>query len=85
MKPSTKLKKANVHYNKAMALIGSLREQLVALLDDDSAHISFATDGLVIAYRGGFDNAWLNVIDIDELMRLTDKKEALEILDKARI
>lgn len=85
MKPSTKLKKATVHHDKAMVLLNSLNDTLVALLDDECAHFTFSTDGIVIAYRGGMDNAWLAMIDIDELLKLTDKNEALKILDRAGI
>lgn len=85
MKASTILKRASVHYDKSTELIGSLREKLVVILGDDCAHISFSTDGLVIVYDGGMGNAAINLLDIDEFMKLTNKKEALEILDRARI
>lgn len=85
MKPSTKLKRARVHHDKAMSLINSLNDKLVKLLDDDCAHVSFSTDGLVIVYSGGRDNSAIAFLDIDEFLELTDKEEALKILDQAAI
>jgi len=85
MKPSTKLKKASVHYYKAMEILNSFDDELIELLDDDCAHISFSTDGLVIVSNGGYDNSNIGQIDIDEFMKLTDKKKALDILERAGI
>ena len=85
MKPSTKLKKARVHYDKATELIDSLREKIIGILGDDCAHISFSTDGLVIVSNGGMDNTPVEAIDIDSFLKLTSKKEAVEILNSNSI
>ena len=85
MKPSTSLKNAFVHHQKSIEIIECFDDKIRELLQDDCAGISFSTDGLVIVYRGGNGNSTLNNIDIDKFLKLTDKNEALEILDRAAI
>ena len=85
MKPSAVLRKARKHNYMAEKLIDTFTDKLRDLLDDECAHISFSTDGLVVVYRGGMDNAAISFMDIDAFMKLTDEEEALKTLDKAGI
>ena len=86
MKTSTALHKAFELQKKIDKLLEPHNKRIADLLGDDCAHFAYqASDGFVIAYRGGKDNAAVSFIDIDAIMDMDDKNEILAIIDKAGI
>jgi len=85
MKNSTLLSKATKLHNESEVILDSFRSFLTELLDDECAHLSFSTDGLVVVYGGGHNNSAMSLIDIDSFFKLTSKEEALIVLDNAAI
>ena len=84
MRVSATIKKASDYVDKAFKLLEPINEDLAELLDDKSAHITPQTDGFVIAFNGGLDNAWLGFMEIEKLLKL-NKESALIILKAASL
>lgn len=86
MKCKTAINRVTTYYGKINELLYPISNRLAEVLDDSSAHIGFqASDGMVVVYRGGQDNASIAMLpDFDELLKL-DKDLLLEKLDEAGI
>ena len=87
MKPTTKLNKAIEHYEKSKNILDNLSVHLGDVLEDSGAHFSISpSDGLIITFNYGLETiAACRSIDIDKLMKTTDKDEMLDMLKQAEI
>ena len=82
MKAETALKKALQHLIKIEELIEPINSRLADILEDQSAHVLYqAGDGFVVSYREGLDNAGIDSLDMDSLLKM-GKAELLAVLDE---
>jgi hypothetical protein len=65
--------------NKHMVIVGN---KLAKILDDDCVHIcDQASDGLVVAYDGGYSNSSISFSNIDKLVKM-NKEDLFKELER---